>query len=491
MSLLDRINSIHESLQTKAFKTKRDAFLKLENPTDQDIAAFEKFFKETEDKQKFHNKTESEIVRHWNVYQSIVNDPRLPKENKAINRSLERLRKGFATLEIVNDHVVSGKVNSGSLNAVTSETLKKLWDEFLASGGEKEKKAAPKRERAEKPRPKPVVAATAAELVDPFNQLIKDSQFILVIGAKPEVSKAVDDLKALIESDGDPVDANRLWAFLQENVPESTTCKGENCNAQNTKLQDGLCVSCLKEHVEGLAESITDRFGVYKEEYNQLIVERKKPQAEKDALKKGFNSLVELKEEHDERHHTFDESGGAKGYAKYMEIYKKLDALLPTESTKRSRRFNPDNDEIINSDESEASSDISHSGGDSEYQSDSSSSHSGAERRKRKGGAGSAGGGALLGDVLDYFSPIHPEIARLSDVYKKTPNDFSAEFEATKKKGCVPRYKVVPYLISTGAIIKVNFDEPIIFSTEEAAIKRGEEACAETKGTIGYKVIKE
>ncbi len=513
MSLLDRINAIHPSLITKQFSKKRDAFLKLEDPTKEQIDAFEAEFKDTEDKQTFRTTTEANIVRHWKVYQSIINDPRYPKDEPDFIRSEGRLKKGFAGIKIENDAVIEGKVNTGVLKDVTSDALKTKWEKFIATGGtpaatataaaaapdakKKKKKVSKKRPAAESAAADSAVILSLETISDSLNQLLKDDKFILVIGVNPQVSKAVDDLKRILAAEGEEAEgaaatANDLWSFLRKNIPSSSECQGEDCSASNTKLVDGFCAACLCKEVSILADSITDRFNVYKEEYDIEIVKRTTPKAEKDALKQRFNMITELRSEHDEKYVAFESFGGVKGYAAYKAIYDKLDKILPTKSldkSKRSRHFEP-NDEAINSDESEASdpSDddgaISHSGGDSEYQEDSSSSHSGgAVSRKRR-----AERGVGIGQILDFFSPVHSEIDRLAKVYKAEPENFAKEFEDTKKNR-MTRYKVVPVFTATGKDTGISFDEPTIFITEESAKRRGEEACIEFDGTFTFRII--
>ncbi len=509
MSLLDRINSIHESLLTNKYKKLRDAFLKLEDPTPKQIADFEVAFKETEDKQRDRTNMEAAIVRHWNTYQSIVNDPRYPKDEADFIRSENRLKKGFAGIKIEGDTVVEGKVNTGVLAGVTSEALDTKWKKYLLTVGDtaaaatataavtdaapKKKKKPAKRVAAAAAGPVATVAQSLDTISDAFNKLIKDEHFIVVIGVNPEVSKAVDDLKIILDK-GEPVDeANRLWSLLRENIPNSTACQGEGCNASNTKLQHGLCISCLVQDVEERQELIIDRYHVFEEEHNIDIAKRKVPQIEKDALKQRHNTMAQLREEHDELYTAFTQSGGNKGYDAYKAIYDKLDALLPTQSSKkkRVRHFEAKDEEIGSeeqemSDESENDEPISHSGGDSEYESDSSSSHSGAIIKKNKK---RSSGGSFTGPILDFFSPLHPEIGRLSEVYKTEPTNFAKEFEETRKNR-MPRFKVVPVVIATGKDAPIAFDPPNIFMTEEAAIKRGEEATVDMAGTISFRVMK-
>jgi len=507
MSLLDRINSIHETLVTKQFAKKRDAFLKIENPNPAQIAEFEAAFKDTEEKQQHRTKTEALIVQHWKVYQSIINDPRYPKNDVNLLRSENRLRKGFADITIENDCVVKGKVNTGVLKDVTSDALDGKWKQYLltlsdgtaaapeaaaaapaaAAAAPKKKKATPGKKRG------PKAAAAAApqsfeSIADSFSKLIKDEHFIVVIGVNPEVAKAVDDLKITLEKGESIEEANRLWLFLQENVPASTACQGEDCNAKNAKLQDGLCAACLVQEVEARGEAIIDRFNVFKEEHDMQAAKRKMPQIEKEALKERFNTIMQMRHDYDDCHQVVIDSGGHKGYAAYKTIYDKLDAVLPKESLKKRRHFEA-NDEIIKSDESEASDSsdgsISHSGGDSEYQSDSSSSHSGGKKKRERSG----GEDHFLGPVLDLFSPFHSEIERLSKVYKEDPSNFAKEFEETKKNR-ITRYKVVGTIAATGKDVPIAFDEPTIFITAEAAKKRGEEAIAPYDGTFSFRVIK-
>src|SRR6476620_11788946 len=132
MSLLDRINAIHPSLVTKDFAKKRDAFLKLEDPTEKQIAEFEAVFKDTEEKQAFRTKTEAAIVQHWKTYQEIINDPRYPKDEPDFIRSDGRLKKGFVGIKIEGDSIIEGKVNTGVLKNVTTEALVTKWNKFLA-----------------------------------------------------------------------------------------------------------------------------------------------------------------------------------------------------------------------------------------------------------------------------------------------------------------------------------------------------------------------
>ena len=491
MSLLERINAIHPSLITKQFAKQRDAFLKLEEPTQAQIDDFEKVFKDIEEKQAFRAKTEAEIVRHWKVYQNIVNDPRYPKDEPNFIRSEGRLKKGFASLKIEGDSVIEGKILTGTLKDVTSDALKTKWDQYLAAGpaatAAPAAKATKKRAAAAAPAATAAAPLTMDGMDDELKRLLKEEQFIHAIGVNPELSKAVDTLKELLAEGTNIEDATRAWSTIKENIPATTACRGDECNAKNTKLQDGLCAACLVSDVEERSNSIIDRFNVFKEEHDIEIAKRKRPQIEKDALKQRFNDISELRDEHDECYTTFAESHGSKGYAAYNAIYKKLDKILPTESLSKKKRRHftvPDNDEIINSDESEAASSSGEGGGDSEYESDSSSSHSGAQMRRMR-----SKGTDHLEETLTFFAPIHAEIARLAAVYKENPANYAKEFEETKKNR-MTRYKVVPVMISTGEDTGINFDEPFIFFTEEQAIKRGKEGCAKFPDTFTYRIVK-
>ncbi len=498
MSIIERIDSIHNDVAEAnrgVFKKYRDEFLTIETPNDKQIAAFEKHLVKAEELQKKRDITEEQIIKHWDIYDSIINDPEYPQDAKGLKKSEERLRKGFATHTREGSSITSNTVGTAALKAVDSEVFVKLWNAHKEKGSSGSAGSKIPRKRAAPTGKLDVIRKK-------LNKLIPDIK--LVIGTDPEVSAKVDELNAILKNeDGSFDEAKILYDQLEKIKPkeEKTRCKGEDCNSVNSPTKDGLCASCIKEKIDHQKDEIIRRHKAFKEENEEILFKRlprnatdeeiEKANIEKAEIRKTLQDISFLRERYEESFHEFEMSKGKEGYQSCVNIYDELNHVLPSNLDKKKKKYSPykdNNDEVIYSDESSAESSES-----SEYESDSSSSHEGQRMRqeraekKKKSRVATSPSDSFTKEILHTFSK-YPEIKELAETFESGDLDKFAK-ELKEIKDSMPRYKV-------NIVNKANnepnnvFGDKIYYSEEDAQKRADELFSMLNKDHYSYKIEK-
>ncbi len=496
MSLNERIDSIGSDVADShkgVFAKKRDEFLKLSDPNDKQITAFTAHLEKAETRQKERDDIEAKIIEQWDIYTAIVNDPNYPHDVPILNRSEEKLRKGFEKHTREGSSITSSTVGLMSLKAVNTDVFVKLWEKekggTSSSGG---RKSSTKR---------PAPTGKLDTIRKKLNTLIP--QIKLIIGTNPEVSNKVDELNNILKSDdGSFDDAKALYDELEKHVPQAAGggCCGEDCNSVNSPLNsDGLCRSCARDKIVKNNDDIIKRHQAFKDIKEEILFRRVPRNAtdeeiestnlEKAKIKQILLDIKDLRGQFDDAFGEFMNSKGKEGYESCMSIYEELHAMLPTKiEGKTKKKYSPykdNNDDIIGSDESSAESSES-----SVYESDSSSSHEGQrmrkEREEKKKPKKESSSENLTGEILSIFSK-YPEIKQLSTIYASGDIDqFRKELQTVKES--MPRYKVTVFDRLKNDEPQTMFADMIHYSEEDAQKRATEIHDMLNKDKYGYKI---